>query len=391
MPAGVAASEVSGSVSWYLTNAAGLRFALRFGRTIAYPARVSTPSIIEILKSLASGTPMDEDESYAMMSALLQGEMAEAQIGALLGLIAARGPTPDELVGAARVMRERVTPVPYTAGPGESLIDTCGTGGAPKTFNVSTAAAILAAAVTPPAQSRITRVVVAKHGNRSRTGRGSAEVLQALGVNLDATPERQAECLRQAGICFCFAINHHPAMRHAAGPRKALGFPTIFNMLGPLTNPAGATRQLIGVARREYVSPIATTLARLGTPHARVVHSRNGLDEITTTDTIDVAVVRGDSVTLEEIDPASLGLAAATIEQIRVEGVEESAALVRSIFAGEPGHAADTVALSTAAALMVAGVAETMQQGLTLSREALGSGAAMSKLQELAEVSNAGA
>lgn len=334
---------------------------------------------------------MGEDEAYAAMTALLQGEMANAQIGALLGLIASRGATPDELVGAARAMRERVTPVPYTPARGEALIDTCGTGGAPKTFNVSTAAAILAAAVTPPEDSGLARIVVAKHGNRSRTGRGSAEVLAALGVNLDASTAQQAACLNQAGICFCFAINHHPAMRHAAGPRKALGFPTIFNMLGPLTNPAGATRQLIGVAKQEYLVPIAKTLARLGTPHARIVHSRNGLDEISTTDSIDVAVIKGESVSLEVIDPAELDLEPATIEQIRVDGVEESAALVRSIFTGESGPAADTVALSCAAALMVAGAAGSMQQGLTLAREALGSGAAMSKLEELAEVSHANA
>ncbi|MFG0305874.1 MAG: anthranilate phosphoribosyltransferase [Phycisphaerales bacterium JB040] len=347
--------------------------------------------IHETLADLVGGHPMPAPEAFETMRRLLEGELDDAQIGALLALLAARDPDPDELVGAATAMRQRVTPVPYEPEPGESLIDTCGTGGAPKTFNVSTAAAIVAASVTPPPESEVARVVVAKHGNRSRTGRGSAEVLQALGVNLDATPEQQAACLREAGVCFCFAVNHHPAMRHAIGPRRALAFPTIFNLLGPITNPAGATRQLIGVSQQRHVALLAITLARLGTPHARVAHARNGLDEITTTAPVDVAVVRGSNVHHELIDPGELGLETADIEAIRVEGVEQSAELLRSIFRGEPGPASDTVALSAAAALVVADVASTMQEGLTLAREALGSGGALSTLERLAEVSHASA
>jgi len=350
---------------------------------------VSTKDPIQnTLADLVAGHPMPAPEAFETMRRMLEGELDDAQIGALLALLAVRDPDPDELVGAATAMRQRVTPVPYEPAEGESLIDTCGTGGAPKTFNVSTAAAITAAAVTPPEGSGVSRIVVAKHGNRSRTGRGSAEVLLALGVNLDASPEQQAACLTEAGVCFCFAVNHHPAMKHAIGPRRALAFPTIFNLLGPITNPAGATRQLIGVSQQRHVALLAITLARLGTPHARIVHGRNGLDEITTTAPADVAVVRGSTVHHETIDPGELGLDAAEIESIRVEGVEESADLLRSIFRGEPGPAADTVALSAGAALVVADVASTMQEGLTLAREALGSGAVLSTLERLAEVSH---
>ena len=198
---------------------------------------------------LVAGERLSEDEASTVFEALLSGELDEAQIGCILSLIQARGVTVDELVGAARAMRAHVTPVPFTPREGEVLIDTCGTGGAAKTFNVSTAAAIVAAASEPPPGSGIRRVVVAKHGNRSRTGRGSAEVLAGLGVNIEASPEVQARCLKEIGVCFSFAMRHHPAMRHAAGPRRSLGFPTLFNLLGPLTNPARAPRQLLGVYR----------------------------------------------------------------------------------------------------------------------------------------------
>ncbi len=238
-----------------------------------------------LLNAIPAG-PLCEVDAETLFEAVLSGHLDQAQIAGVLSLLAARGPTTDEVVGAARAMRRHVTPVP-ASDPG-SLVDTCGTGGAPKTFNVSTAAAIVAAA----AGAR-----VAKHGNRSRTGRGSAEVLQALGVNVDAPPGTQARCLDEAGVCFCFAIHHHPAMRHAAVVRRALKFPTIFNILGPLTNPAGATRQLIGVYDEALVPLVAAALARLGSVRAMVVHSRDGLDEVSITAPTVVAEVSTRGIT----------------------------------------------------------------------------------------------
>ncbi|MEL6796134.1 MAG: anthranilate phosphoribosyltransferase, partial [Planctomycetota bacterium] len=240
------------------------------------------------IDTLIRGDRLGEGETEAIFARLMAGELDDAQIGALLALLQRGGPTVDEVVGGARVMRAKVERVPFEPTGDQRLIDTCGTGGAPKTFNVSTAAAIVAAAADE-------RVRVAKHGNRSRTGRGSAEVLQELGVNVDASVETQAACLREIGVCFCFAIHHHPAMRHVIGPRKSLGVPTIFNVLGPLTNPAGAKRQLIGVYAPHLVDLVAGALARLGTDRAIVMHSREGLDEIGLAGVTDAALVNGDT------------------------------------------------------------------------------------------------
>ncbi|MCC6227901.1 MAG: anthranilate phosphoribosyltransferase [Phycisphaerales bacterium] len=334
----------------------------------------------QLLPALASGRTLSEHEAEAAFDWLLSGNFDDAQIAAMLALIQMRGATVDELVGAARVMRRNVARVAPRDGP--PIIDTCGTGGTPKTFNVSTAAAIVAAAAGAG------KIRVAKHGNRSRSGRGSAEVLQALGVNVNATPDIEARCLDVVGVCFCFAIHHHPAMKHAAGPRKSLGFPTIFNLLGPLTNPAGATRQLIGVYRPELVSLVAAALARLGTQSAMVVHGSDGLDEITTRGNTLVATVLNGAVLTYELNPAGLGLAAQASTDLTASSVEHSAQIVRDVLAGKPGSHADIVLINAAAALVVGGVASGLDEGVEMSRRAIASGAATRVLKDLVTVSN---
>jgi anthranilate phosphoribosyltransferase len=335
---------------------------------------------------LVTGETLGEDEAAAVFEALLGGELDEAQIGGILALIQSRGVTADELVGAARAMRAHVTPVPFTPEPGESLIDTCGTGGAAKTFNVSTAAALVAAAAEPPAGSAVARVVVAKHGNRSRTGRGSAEVLAGLGVNIEASPNIQARCLREAGVCFSFAMRHHPAMRHAAGPRRSLGFPTIFNLLGPLTNPAQAPRQLLGVYRPEFVGLVASALARLGSTAAAVVHGAGGLDEVSTLGPSEAVWVCGGETRSEPIDPAGL-VPTGSIEALRAADLNHGIRMVRGVLAGEAGAARDIVVLNAAVAIMLAGAAADLGTGVGLASAAIDSGRAARVLDTLGRLS----
>ena len=339
------------------------------------------------LKVLLAGDALDAAGAEALFEALLTGALDEAQIAGALALLQARGVTVGEVVGAARVMRRHVTPVPKPPGCEDAvLIDTCGTGGAPKTFNVSTAAAIVAAA----ADTGGNRVLVAKHGNRSRTGRGSAEVLQALGVGVDASPETQSRCLGEAGVCFCFAIHHHPAMKHAIGPRRSLGFPTIFNILGPLTNPAGADRQLIGVYDARFLPIIAEALAELGATRAIIAHGLDGLDELSTTGPTRLAHVEGGRCTEETIELAPLGIAPASMADLQAADVEDAAAIIRRVLAGESGPCRDIVLLNAAAALVVAGVANDIAPALEMAAGAIDSGRALQSLENLVRVSNAG-
>ncbi|MEX0877085.1 MAG: anthranilate phosphoribosyltransferase [Phycisphaerales bacterium] len=343
------------------------------------------------LRTLLDGRPLGQERAEQTFIMLLSGKLDDAQIGALLALLQMAGPDAGTLTGAAKAMRAHVQRVPYTPKPGEALIDTCGTGGAPKSFNVSTAAAIIAASVVPPAGSTVKRIVVAKHGNRSRTGRGSAEVLGALGVHVDAGPETQAACLEQAGVCFCFAIHHHPAMKHAMGPRRALGFPTIFNALGPLTNPAGADRQLIGVYDDALVEPMAKTLANLGATRAMVVHAHDGLDELTTTAPTRVMHVENGGTLREEIvDAADLGLGRSTLDQLQASSVEHSAEIITNILAASPSPYADMAVLTAGAALVVAGVCDSIAQGIELARDAIARGQSRATLDRLIDVSRQG-
>jgi len=280
------------------------------------------------------------------------------------------------VVGAARAMRAHARKVTTRSRP---LVDTAGTGGdGSQTFNISTAAAFVAAA----AGAR-----VAKHGNRSATSRcGSAEVLEALGIRLETTPEEAAASLETVGIAFLFAPHYHPALRHAAPVRREIGIPTIFNLLGPLTNPAGAERQLVGVARRERLRLVAEALAQLGTEAALVVHGAGGVDELTLAGPSEAYLVRGGEVTSMRIDPAALGLPEAPLAALRGGGVAENRALLAAVLQGkEKGPKRDVVCLNAAAALLVAGLADDLREGLELAKESLASGAAWAKLEAYRE------
>lgn len=338
-----------------------------------------------ILKQLLGGQPLSESQAEGVFDALLTGALDPAQIAGVLSLISARpgGPTTDELVGGARVMRRHVTTVPVPAC-GAVLIDTCGTGGAPKAFNISTVSAIVTAA------GATGRVMVAKHGSVSRTGRGSAEVLAALGVQTGATPDVQSKCLTEIGVCFCFSTHHHPAMRHAAPIRKSLGFPTIFNLLGPLINPAGARRQLIGTFNADLALKMAQTLARLGTERAWVVTSHDGLDELSTTSTNIAYEVHATGIRSHSVDPVALGLPRVRLEDLQTHTLESAQKLFRDVLNGDTGPARDIVLLNSAAALLVAGCVASLEEGIEAARAAIDSGRATRTLESLVRLSNAG-
>jgi len=338
----------------------------------------------EALSVLVTGKSLSREQSSDLFRAILSGQTEPEQIAAALALIQSRGVTVDELIGAATVMRQHVTPVPVDESFRSRLIDTCGTGGAPKTFNISTAAAIIAAAAANSDGEQ--RMLVAKHGNRSRTGRGSAEVLAQLGINIDASPEQQSRCLEMAGICFCFAIHHHPAMRFAAGPRKALGFPTIFNLLGPLINPAKPDFQLVGLHDPASLPLYAQALGGLGRKRAWAVHGSGPagfrLDELSTC---------GPSLAHEAgcprpftIDPAALGLPMARPSDLEGGDAPANARIILDLLEGKDrGPRRDIVCLNAAAALMVCGVAADWPEGLHMAGDAMDSGAASGKLTAL--------
>ena len=333
------------------------------------------------LRVLIDGHTLSRSATADAFEAMMTGRVHHGEMGALLALLAQRQPTRDELVGAAEVMRRHVTGIESTV-PADDILDTAGTGGAPKTWNVSTAAAIIAAAGG---------VSVAKHGNRSRTGRGSAEALQALGVNVDADPKIQARCLEEAGICFCFAIHHHPATRHVMPVRKALGVPTIFNLLGPLTNPAGAGRQMMGIYDGEFLDVIGEAFVDLGTRHAMVLHSEDGLDECSiSAPTTIVRVVEGE-VHRQTITPEDVGLERAPIESVTARDLEHATEMVRDVLDGTmDGPPLDMALLNAGAALHVGGGCGSLVDGVELARETVASGRAMETLQRLAELSTSG-
>jgi anthranilate phosphoribosyltransferase len=326
------------------------------------------------IRTLVAGNTLTFGDAQAAFASLMLGASHHAEMGALLALLATRLPTADELAGAAAVMRAHVDHL-ETGVPPEQLLDTAGTGGTAKLFNVSTTAAIVAAAAGAK---------VAKHGNRSRTGRGSAEVLGALGVNVDAGRAAQRRCMDRAGICFCFAIHHHPAARHAMPVRKALGIPTIFNLLGPLTNPAGARRQVMGVYAPQFVMPVARALAELGVERALVIHGTDGLDEVSITAPTIVAEVNGTSVTERRIDARALGLREAPHEALMAPSLEGAAALASALVEGrERGPALDMLLANAAAAIASAGIVDDLVDGVGVARAAIESGAARDVLERL--------
>jgi anthranilate phosphoribosyltransferase len=310
----------------------------------------------------------------ASMEQVLSGEATPAQISALAVALRMKGETPDEIAGMAMAMRSRVPPIRTRRNP---LIDTCGTGGDnAHTFNISTTVAIVAASCG---------VAVAKHGNRAVSSRaGSADVLESLGVRIDLTPESAARSIDLLGITFLFAPHYHTALRHAAGPRREIGVRTVFNVLGPLTNPAGASRQLLGVYSDALVQPVAEVLRRLGSERAWVVHGRDGLDELTIYGTSHVAELSNGEIREFEIDPREFGLGAGDRSGIAGGDPSANAEIVRRVLGGEPGPTRDIVALNAAAALVVAGAEPDLASGVARARKAIESGDARRKLEELA-------
>jgi anthranilate phosphoribosyltransferase len=329
-------------------------------------------SFAAILRVLVERRPLTGEQVETAFRAMMAGEANQPEMAALLSLLAVRAPTSEEIAAAAKVMRDNVERL-HCQTPPEQIVDTCGTGGAPKTFNVSTMAALVAASLG---------VKVAKHGNRSRTGRGSAEFLEALGVRLEAPLDNQARTLDEVGICFCFAVRHHPAMRNVAPVRQALSFPTLFNLLGPLTNPAGAKRQVLGVYEPRYLEPVAAALQELGASKALVVHSDDGLDEISISAGTEMMVVTPGSVTRTRVVPEELGLSRAPREAVQVDGLEHAVTLARDILSGkERGAPRDAVLMGTAAALFVADRVPSMNEGVALARSAIEDGRAQAKLE----------
>ncbi len=346
----------------------------------------------EWIRKLVDGRDLTRGEMIDAMEALMGGEATPAQTAAFLTALRLKGETVDEIVGAARVMREHATPIPVP-GPGvsvdrdeinveyETILDTCGTGGdATHTFNISTTTAFVVAGAG---------VTVAKHGNRAVSSRcGSADVLEALGVNLDVTPDQVAGFLAEIGIGFLYAPLLHSAMRHVAPVRREMGIRTIFNVLGPLTNPAGAHRQVLGVYRGELVGVLARVLGELGSERALVVHGADGLDELTITGPTRVAELRGGVVREYEVRPGEFGLDEAPVGAIRGGDARENAAIVRAVLSGEPGPRRDVVLLNAGAALAVAGVAPDVAAGVRLAGEVIDAGRALEKLDRLVEASN---
>jgi len=308
-----------------------------------------------------------------VMKQVMTGEATPAQIGALLSALRMKGESVDEVAGAAQVMRELALRVEVD----EKAIDIVGTGGdSTSTFNISTCSALVAAAAG---------VKVAKHGNRSISSKsGAADFFEVAGVNIELEPEQIARCVEQVGVGFMFAQRHHSAMRHAMGPRKEIGGRTIFNLLGPLSNPAGTRRQLLGVFDEQWVKPIADVLHKLDSEHVLVVHGDGGMDEISLSGVTRVAELKNGQVTEYEINPALFGIEAQPIESIVVDGPEQSLAMIRSVFANENSAARDIVRLNAGAALYVGGVAESIEEGVDAVGGVLASGAAANKLTELA-------
>ena len=335
---------------------------------------------LEAINRLCDKREIFYDEMVDLMRQVMEGKVPPVQLAAILMGLHVKTESVSEIAAAASVMREFSTKVD-SAGV-EHLVDTCGTGGdKAHTFNISTAAAFVAAA----AGAR-----VAKHGGRSVSSQsGSADVLEGLGVNLALTPQQVAQSIREVGVGFMFAPNHHPAMKHAAPVRKDLGMRTILNILGPLTNPAGAPNQVMGVFHPDLVGIQARVLKMLGSRHVLTVHGHEGLDEITITGPTSVAELKHDFITEYTIEPKQFGLDVAPIDAIRVKDAAESKARVEAVLANEPGPSRDVVMLNAAAALYVSGVAPSLWDGVALARESLASGAARAKLDHLVRFSQA--
>ncbi|MEE9448105.1 MAG: anthranilate phosphoribosyltransferase [Arenicellales bacterium] len=333
------------------------------------------------LKALMQGQNLSQDEMQDVMSAIMGGEATPSQISGFLVALAIKGETVDEVVGAATIMRNLAAPVKIKA---DRIIDSVGTGGdGAKLFNVSTASAFVVAAAGG---------TVAKHGNRAASGNsGSADLLETAGVNINISAEQVAECIEQCGIGFMFAPMHHSAMKHAIATRKEIAVRTVFNLLGPLTNPAHATHQLTGVFAHAWVKPMAQVLGKLGSQHALVVHSADGLDEISLASTTSVAELKNGEITTYEIKPEDFGIESQSLNSLLIKDSNESLALIRDALSGKAGPAFDMVALNAGATLYAGDLAASLADGVILAQETLKSGKALEKLDRLVVVSQAAA
>ncbi|MCP4880243.1 MAG: anthranilate phosphoribosyltransferase [Gammaproteobacteria bacterium] len=320
---------------------------------------------------------LQQDEMRAVMNIIMTGDATQAQVGGFLIGLRMKGETVDEMTGAVEAMRALAMGVEAT---GEHVIDTCGTGGdSSGIFNVSTACAFIVAAAGGQ---------VAKHGNRSISSKsGSSDLLETAGLNLALKPDQVAQCIREVGVGFMFAPAHHSAMKHAIGPRREMAVRTIFNILGPLTNPAGAPHQLLGVFSREWQRPMAEVLLRLGSKHVMVVHSEDGLDEISIAAPTHVVELKEGNITEYTIDPVTYGLAHNSLQDMVVDGSEQSLAVIHSAFANQPGAPLDMLLLNAGAAIYVADLADSIEEGIAKARAVITSGQAQEKMDQLLALS----
>jgi anthranilate phosphoribosyltransferase len=325
------------------------------------------------IRAMTERRDLTAAEMRAVMRVIMTGEATPAQIGGFLIGLHMKGETVDEIAAAAQVMRELATKVGVT---GPHLVDTCGTGGdGARTFNISTASAFVVAAAGGK---------VAKHGNRSISSRcGSADVLEEAGVRLDLTPEQVAECVNEVGVGFMFAPQHHGAMKHAIGPRREMGVRTIFNVLGPLTNPAGAPNQVIGVFSAELVEPLAQVLGQLGSEHVLVVHADDGMDEISIGAPTLVAELKDEEVTTYKVKPEQFGIERGNIADLVVETAADSLQRIKAVLENQPGPARDIVALNAGAAIYAAGLADSLADGVETAVKMIAGGGAREKLDAL--------
>jgi anthranilate phosphoribosyltransferase len=334
--------------------------------------------IQEAISKVVEGQNLTEEEATATMNEIMSGQATPAQIAAFITALRMKGETVAEISGCAKVMREKATKIRTSQ---KFLVDTCGTGGdRSHTFNISTAAALVAAGAG---------VAIAKHGNRAASSRcGSADVLQALGVNIEADPEKVGRCIDEIGIGFLFAPLLHSAMKYAIGPRREIGIRTIFNILGPLTNPAGAQAQLLGVASPKLTELIAGVLKNLGSKRAFVVHGQDGLDEITTTAETFVSELAAGQLKNYKLNPDQYGIAFSSASDLKGGTAEENAQIVSSLLKGEKGPKRDIVLLNAAVAIVAGEKAKTIEEGIQIAAESIDSGKALQKLQALKEMTN---
>jgi anthranilate phosphoribosyltransferase len=336
-------------------------------------------NISKAIKAVISKQNLNESEMHDVMNSIMTGQTTDAQIGAFLVGLSMKGETIEEITASAKVMRALATSVELSSN--DYLVDTCGTGGdGLGLFNISTASAFVVAAAGGK---------VAKHGNRSISSKsGSADVLEAAGINLNISPELISQCIEEIGLGFMFAPAHHSAMKHAIGPRKELAVRTIFNVLGPLTNPAKAPNQIMGVYDKSLVEPIANVLKGLNSRHVMVVHSEDGLDEFSIANTTYVAELKDNNISTYTVHPGDFGLEEGNLDSIKAENAEQSLALINEAFSGKKGVARDIIALNAGAAIYVSGLVSSFDEGVTQANQILSDGSAQDKLDAYILASN---